>query len=671
VRSLSWLITLLICLVAVGGAPSHSAPAEVIPASRAGAPLTILQINDVYTIRTVDGTTPGGLARVASLKKQLASPGKTVLLLLAGDFLSPSVASSVFKGQQMVATLNAAGLDMATLGNHEFDFGPEVLRERMKEAKWQWVISNVLDASTGQPVGGAAPYLIRRYGSLTVGFLGLCLTGDEISPSNRVGLKMLDPIQTAARYVPLLKRQGATVIVAITHLNYPDDRRLATRFPDIDLIIGGHEHVPITATVNRTLISKAGMNARFVARIDVAPSGQRLALGAWRLARPKQVPIPPSAKRQAPSAASEARLERFFELIPMTNALPQDPATAAVVAEYEARLGTALDEVVGTTRVPLNADTESVRSAESNLGDMIADVMRASVQADLAILNSGTIRSGRVYPPGPLTRRDLVAILPFGDVTCKVAVSGAVVLAALNNGVSVLGQGEGRFPQVSGITLTVDPSAPPGEPTGRPPGRVPGWRVQDVRVNGQPLDPRKQYTVALTDYALGGGDGYTMFKSGKVLVSPETGGLLLTQVEAYVRRKGEIAPQVDGRLRMLPARASGRGFRDLRPVSIGSRTGTEKESHACGARCLGKAPRLRCCSWRARRERVASNHKGSLASGSGSTTSSSSTWRTGASTACSGSSPAPTASPMPARRSARWTKTASPMRHCPRRSTTT
>jgi 5'-nucleotidase len=658
VRSLSWLITLLICLVPVGGAPAPSATAEVIPASRAGAPLTILQINDVYTIRTVDGTTPGGLARVASLKKQLASPGKTVLLLLAGDFLSPSVASSIFKGQQMVATLNAAGLDLATLGNHEFDFGPDVLRERMKEAKWQWVVSNVLDASTGKPIGGAAPYLIRRYGPLTVGFMGLCLTGDEISPSNLIGLKMLDPIRTAARYVPVLKRQGATVIVAMTHLNYPDDRRLATRFPDIDLIIGGHEHVPITATVNRTLISKAGMNARFVARIDV--------------------------NRTQPRAA----LERFFELIPMTDALPQDPATAAVVATYEARLGTELDQVLGRTRVPLNADTESVRSAESNLGDMIADVMRASVQADLTILNSGTIRSGRVYPPGPLTRRDLVAILPFGDVTCKVAVSGAVVLAALNNGVSVLGQGEGRFPQVSGITLTVDPSAPPGEPTGRPPPgdrppspaaarpkallpRLPGRRVQDVRVNGQPLDPRKQYTVALTDYALGGGDGYTMFKSGKMLVSPETGGLLLTQVEAYVRQKGEIAPQVDGRLRMLPGHATSRSFWDPRPVSIGSRIGTEKESHACGARCSGEAPRLCCCSWWARRERVASNRKGSLASGSGSTTSSSSTWRTGASTACSGSSRAPTALPVPARRSARWTGTASPIRHCPSRSTTT
>jgi 2',3'-cyclic-nucleotide 2'-phosphodiesterase (5'-nucleotidase family) len=231
----------------------------------------------------------------------------------------------------------------------------------------------------------------------------------------------------------------------------------------------------------------------------------------------------------------------------MTNAFPQDPATAAVVATYESRLSTALAEVVGTTRVPLNAGSASARSAESNLGDMIADVMRASVQADLAILNAGTIRSDRVYPAGPLTRRDLVAILPFGDITCKVAVSGAVVLAALNNGVSALGQDEGRFPQVSGVTLTADPAAPAGQ------------RVRDVRVNGQPLDLQKQYTVAVTDYVLGGGDGYTMFAGGKVLVSHETGGLVLTQVEAYVRQKGEIAPQVDGRLRMLPGRAASRG----------------------------------------------------------------------------------------------------------------
>jgi 5'-nucleotidase / UDP-sugar diphosphatase len=504
-RSIRALAVALFCLL------QSPARADLIPPSRASAPLTLLQINDVYTIRTVDGSTPGGLARVAALKKQLSAPGKAVLLVVAGDFLSPSVESSIFKGKQMVDTLNAVGVDIATLGNHEFDFGPDVLRERMKEARWQWVVSNVLDEATGKPIGGAARYLIRRYGPLTVGFLGLCLTGDEISPTNLRGLKMLDPVRTAARYVPELKRQGATVIVAITHLNYPDDRRLATRLPEIDLVLGGHEHVPITATVNRTLISKAGTNAQFVARVDL--------------------------DRAQPGSP----LERFFELIPMTSALPQDPATARVVAEYESELSTQLDQVVGATTVPLNAVTESIRAGESNLGDLLADVMRGEAQADVAILNAGTVRSDRVYPAGQLTRRDLLAMLPFGDVICKVAVSGATLLSALNNGVSELGDDAGRFPQVSGLSFTIDPGAPPSR------------RVRDVQVNGQSLDPQRQYTVAITDYVLKGGDGYTMFGSAKVLVSPESGPLLLTVLEAYIRQNGQIAPQVESRIRILPA----------------------------------------------------------------------------------------------------------------------
>jgi 2',3'-cyclic-nucleotide 2'-phosphodiesterase (5'-nucleotidase family) len=123
---------------------------------RAAAPVTFLQINDVYSTVPIEGV--GGLARVATLKQQLAASGRTPFLVLAGDFLSPSVASSVFKGSQMIAALNAAGLDLATLGNHEFDFGDEVLIERMREAKWQWVVSNVVDrtSSTGAPASRSA-----------------------------------------------------------------------------------------------------------------------------------------------------------------------------------------------------------------------------------------------------------------------------------------------------------------------------------------------------------------------------------------------------------------------------------------------------------------------------------------------------------------------------------
>src|SRR5580765_1601149 len=150
---------------------------------RAQAQLTFLQINDVYSTTPVDGA--GGLARVATIRRRLAAGGRPVLMALAGDFLSPSVASSVFKGEQMVAALNAAGLDFATFGNHEFDFGIDVLAQRMSESKFQWIVSNVLDARTGKPVGTSVPYVLRDIGSLKIGVIGLCLTSAQISPAVR------------------------------------------------------------------------------------------------------------------------------------------------------------------------------------------------------------------------------------------------------------------------------------------------------------------------------------------------------------------------------------------------------------------------------------------------------------------------------------------------------
>ena len=147
----------------------------------------------------VDGV--GGLARVATLKQQLAAAGRTPLLMLAGDFLSSSVASTVFKGEQMIAALNAAGLDMATLGNHEFDFGIDVLLQRMAEAKWQWVVSNVIDVQTGQPIGGAAPFVVRTFGALKVGFIGLCLTSEGIR-QRQAGADSPDRSDRGGRDVP-------------------------------------------------------------------------------------------------------------------------------------------------------------------------------------------------------------------------------------------------------------------------------------------------------------------------------------------------------------------------------------------------------------------------------------------------------------------------------------
>jgi 2',3'-cyclic-nucleotide 2'-phosphodiesterase (5'-nucleotidase family) len=279
---------------------------------------------------------------------------------------------------------------------------------------------------------------------------------------------------------------------------------LVRRFPEIDIVIGGHEHIPLTATESHALISKAGSEAKYVARLDV-------------------------------NRTTGGVIERFHELIPVTSAIPDDPDTAKIVASYESRLSSALDEVVGTSAVAL--DATGVREVgESNIGNLLADALRADAGAEIGLTNSGAIRGDRVYPAGPITRRTLLAMHPFGNVNCKIAVTGRVLLAALNTGVSKLPTGSGQFPHVSGLTMKINASARPGN------------RVTDVVVNGQPLQPEMMYTLALPDYLLKGGDNYTMFAGAEVLVSPESGNLIVTALEKYIADKGEVSPGLEGRI---------------------------------------------------------------------------------------------------------------------------
>jgi 5'-nucleotidase len=430
--------------------------------------------------------------------------------MLAGDFLGGSVASTVFKGEQMIAALNAAGLDFATLGNHEFDFGIDTLLARMSEAKFQWVVSNVVDRQTGRPVGGAAPYVIRTAGPLKVGILGLCIRSEGILPAMFDRLDFVEPDEAVARYLPDLKREGVNVVVLLTHLRYQEDRELTDRFPEVDVIVGGHEHYPLTGVWGQTLVSKAGSDARFVARIDLDTRGAK-------------------------------RVDRYFELIPVTGAVKDDPATLDVVNTWEAKLGPALDHVLGTTSVPLDARSRVLRLGENALGDFFADTIRHRAGAEIAIMNSGGIRGNRVYPAGPITGRLLLEMHPFGNVICEIAVTGRVLLEALENGVTQLPDyaNAGKFPQISGFTMRVDLSRPPGS------------RVHEVRINNAPLDPNRTYTLALPNFVLEGGDGYTMFGGSRVLIDKETGTPIQEALEEAVSGR-DIAPRVEGRIVTTP-----------------------------------------------------------------------------------------------------------------------
>lgn len=508
-RSLSrrFFLALVSAALILGGIPSFAAAPPVERTTR----LTILQINDLEEISPVEKGKKGGLARVATLRDRIARESPPTLFVLAGDFLSPSTMSSMFQGSHMVATLNAAGLDLATFGNHEFDFGADVTRERMRESRFTWVSANVLDPDTGLPFGGAVSFVLREYGGIRVAFLGLVTPETRSLSKGAAALKFLDPIQAAKDVVARARRAKADVIVALTHQDMADDRQLAAAVPEIDLILGGHEHVPLDARVGRTLILKTGSDAVSLGRIDVIVTTGR----------------------------GGRRVESKWELIPVTDEIPDKPEVAAIVKQYESRMAAQLDVIVGAASLPLDTRGDVVRTQESAVGNLIADLLRAAMQADVALINGGGIRGNAVLPPGPLRRRDVLTILPFANKIVKVDVTGEILRAALENGLSQVERTAGRFPQVSGLRYVFDPKRPAGS------------RLVSVSVGGQPLDPRASYTLATFDFVLDGGDGYTMLKGGRVLVKAENGpmdsDLLIERLKA-----GPIAPVQDGRVTRVP-----------------------------------------------------------------------------------------------------------------------
>ena len=217
--------------------------------------VTLLQVNDVYQFSPVDGGTRGGLARVATLRKQIMAESPHTLFLMAGDTISPSIESNTYKGQQMIEAWNAAGLDYAAFGNHEFDFGPDTLRERVRESKFQWLAANVVERPSGKLFANTPEFVIREFDGVKVGLFGILLPDTRVTSSPGPNVNILDPCATAARVIPKIRARGAKVIVALTHLSMKEDKQLA-RCSGVDVIIGGHEHTLLESMAGVRRFSK-------------------------------------------------------------------------------------------------------------------------------------------------------------------------------------------------------------------------------------------------------------------------------------------------------------------------------------------------------------------------------------------------------------------------------
>ncbi|MDQ6886511.1 MAG: bifunctional metallophosphatase/5'-nucleotidase [Gemmatimonadota bacterium] len=488
-------------LLVASCARSSSPPraAEPSPAT----PLHFLLVNDVYIADTLrDGS--GGVARVATLRRSLARRGP-VIFVLAGDVLSPSLLSKWYAGRQMVEVLDVARLDYATFGNHEFELDRDTLVARIAGSHFRWLSSNCTQAD-GAPFPGVRGWDTLSVQGVRYGLFALTLQGDY-----RRYVRCANPDSAAHATIEILRALGAQRIVGITHQNLSADSVLLAREQALSLILGGHEHEWHDVIVGRSRVVKADANARSAQLVTMDSAG-------------------PSA----PPAATLVRIDAR---------LPADTATAMVVRSWSdsvlRRLGP--PRLIGELRAPLDGRDALSRRRESPLGDLVADGIRSGTGADVALINSGTLRLDDVLQPGAITSYQIESIFLFADETRIVTfpLGAARLREVIEHGLAE--HGHGGFLQLSGILVEYDLSRPSGS-------RIVG---ELKRSDGRPLRGDETLRVAFDVYpACAHGDGYVVPEAAASCESaagaPRAADLVIAHISG--RLGGIVAMPTPGRL---------------------------------------------------------------------------------------------------------------------------
>ena len=474
--------------------------------------ITFILVNDIYLMADEpgpDGQRRGGFPRLAAVVKAERAKGGHVLFAHGGDTLSPSVMSGIDRGAHIVALTNMVRPDIFVPGNHEFDFGKATFLQRMAEANFPLYAAN-LRGPDGQPLPKFKDREIITLDGVRIGLTGAAYDQSALA-STPGDLQFAPTLETMKAQADALRREGADFVVGVAHVTRKDGYAVLDTGL-FDLVLTGHTHDLFINYNGRHAMVESSYDAHYVTvidiRIDVKVEGGRRVITWW----PE------------------------FRVIDTATVTP-DPEVAAVVAGYEAQLSREIDLPIGTTAVELDSRTRTVRTRETAIGALIADAMRASTHAQAAVMNGGGIRGGKIYAPGTtISRRDILTELPFDNRVVAIDISGTLLKQAIENGLSLLPNPAGRFPQVSGLTIEADPSRPAGS------------RVLSMKVDGEPLDENRIYRVATNDYMVGGGDGYTMFRDAPLVLPATDAPLLSTDVMDYIKRLGTVRTVAGDRL---------------------------------------------------------------------------------------------------------------------------
>ncbi len=467
--------------------------------------LTIVHTNDIHGFY-VEGKYDGmGAAKIGAYVDAVKAENTNTLFIDAGDALQGNNLVTLSKGEYGVDIMNALGYDVMVAGNHEFDYGSERLLELEAMLEFPILAANV---KYDDDTDFMEDYIIKEFDDFSVGIFGLATpeTTYKSHPDNTVGIVFEDPSVVAAEMVAELESQ-VDVIIALTHLGVEGDvssMLLAENVEGIDLIVDGHSHTDLDygLVVNGTLIVQAGEKSKNVGVVKFDIEGGEV--------------VEVDAYQYDKSESAEGAEDQ--EILDLVNELK---ALNAVIE----------NEVVAYSPIELIGEREFVRTGETNLGNMLTEALLDISGADLALSNGGGIRTS--IDIGDVTKGEVLTVLPFGNTVRVIELTGADVIAAIENGITDYPEAKGAFPHVAGMTVKFDST------------KEAGSRVVEILVNGVLINETATYTMATNDFLVAGGDGYTMFK-GKNVVA-EYGAMDEVLID-YMANTGFAKAAITGRM---------------------------------------------------------------------------------------------------------------------------
>nr|CAG8453058.1 5310_t:CDS:2 [Entrophospora candida] len=497
--------------------------------------IQIFHFNDVYHLKPQKQEPIGGVARFATVVKQFREKYgvENSCVLFSGDAFNPSVPA-----------MNGLGIDVACLGNHDFDFGLPTLKKLIMETKFPWLLSNVLNSETGGPITGGEKWIILEKSGLKIGIIGLVeKEWLETIPGLPPSLEYKDFITVGKELATELRDNHAVdLVIALSHSRLPNDIMLAKECKDeIDLVLGGHDHFyylgkGCDVVKNWTRDDNIG-GSEGDDGVRVVKSGTD-----FRELTILELDVDDVDNRKKIKTLTATRHE-------VRSSIEEDQDLVKLIEEATSEITAKMSKPVAYTMTPWDCRSISLRTQETAFGNFVADLMLYAYQPcisyniDCAILCGGCIRSDLLYPPGEITLGDLLEIFPFEDNVVVVRITGQQIWDALENGVSMVPKQEGRFPIVSGLKVEYNPKTEPFKRlrnvwlTERKSSEEDAESAEDPgphNIIGK-LDMKKTYTVCTRAYIAAGYDGFESFKepTTKYLIDDENGITLSTLIHRY------------------------------------------------------------------------------------------------------------------------------------------